>query len=675
MQRVYERSDGNPLFVIELVRELREGSGERVPASIGEIVRERLGRLDDTARTTLQTAAVAGASPSVELLVNVTGMREGDILQQLHKLVTSHFLRQGVAGELCFVHDVIRQAVYEGIPAEAARATHARVGFALQSLYADRFSEVAASAAWHFENGGIAAAAVDASLVAAESALKMYALDEAAAHAGKAYDGGQTPPIRFRALRILEFVAGLRADRQEQRNRLDALLAASKVLGPDERAQALLRKIDFSADESADAQRTALQALREHIAAVPRYEARYLLREGEYFARTGEVRAAKTALASALEQLSGEPDVEAIVRCLTTLYTVALECGDPLEECKRACKPYARISSRAPTRGLVQDWPSCMRAHCSTAIRQPPSRPRPVCSNMRSVQTTFWLEALAHRSLGASAARQMLIGPAQRHLRRSAEITVMAGRLRDLARVRVWQLLVENRSADFTAARSFGELGIEAAQRCGAVDLLCSCLSNLANTAVWSGDIDGAERNLRESLRVGGERGYAQPSTLSLLGEVTIRQGKIAEGIALIENARNASSPQDVALGVTRVHHPLLLGLVYLAQGREADARRHAEIVRGELAAYRSYYVHPQMYLWSASQLLAMLGYDEDASAFAQAARGRREEILHTIEDEGSRRAFRAFVFNRLIETDAHACGPLQAWYVPQALNREVTAV
>jgi hypothetical protein len=259
----------------------------------------------------------------------------------------------------------------------------------------------------------------------------------------------------------------------------------------------------------------------------------------------------------------------------------------------------------------------------------------------------------------------MLIGEARAHFKRCADITIAAGRLRDLARVRSWQVMIENRSGNVAAAERYGAEGLEAARSCGASDLMMFLRSNLANTAVWAGDLDTAEQRLHESLRLGEEMGYSHASISSLLGEVLIGKGDLAGGTAIIERAFSAPAPQDDALRTQRVHYPLLLALAYLAADRNEDARTFAERVRNELHAFQTYYVHPQAYLWSASQLLRMLGYADDARAFAEAARRRRREILETADDEVTREAIRRFIFNRLIEQGVQVRDPLHAWYLP----------
>ncbi len=494
-QRIYERSDGNPLFVVELVRELRANGPERVPSSISEIVNDRLSRLNEAARSMLQTAAVAGSTPSVELLVHVTGMREADVLLALDDLMTSHFLRQDAGDQFTFVHDVIREAIYEGMRSETVRSTHARVGLALHAMHpGNAFNGIAATAAWHFENGGLPEAAVNAYSTAAEHAVAVYALDEAQRYARKAYEGTGDRRVRFHALRTLEFVAGSRAAGDAQRAYIDELLTLSEGLGSAERADALIRATDFSAGQSAQAQGDALARLEQFVQNTPAYATAYFLRLGEYFSRVGEVRQAKHALQRALDDLSMTHDVEALLRCLTALYVATLSSGDPIEDLQeRVQQVGAKIERNADDRISAR----LAFIHAGALLDRDPEAAYEVSERMLEHARSagdFWLEALAHRSIGACATRRMLITDAQRHLRVSADLTLMAGRLRDLARVRSWQIMVENRAANFAAASAFGQEGLEAAQACGAIDVAASILANLSNTAVWAGDLTSAER-------------------------------------------------------------------------------------------------------------------------------------------------------------------------------------
>lgn len=673
--RVYDRSDGNPLFVVELVRELHETGGDRIPSSIAEIVRERTARLSPGTRAMLQTAALAGSSFSAELLGQVTGTREADVLMLLDELVAAHFLRQNIDEDaFSFVHEVIREAVQQDVPAATARSTHARLGLALRDLHAEHFNDVAAAVARHFASGGMSAAAAAAYLAAAEHALDVYAIDEAASYARNALECGTEPHDRFRALRVLESVAGRRADRSEQRVHLQQLLEMSAQFGPGEHAEMILRDVDFSSGEPPDTQRASLSRFEAIVKNSPERMPAYLLRRGEYLTRIGEALEAQQILQQALDQLCAGDDADALVRCLHALYVASLTTGADLGELDERLKfARAKLEHEADARLTAQ----LAFIQCGATIDRDPALAAEFAEQMLEHAHSagdVWLEALAHRSCGACATRRMILGAAQGHFRVCAEITIAAARTRDLARVRCWQLMVENRCGDFSAAEEYGADGLQAAIAAGATDIRTMILGNLANTAVWRGDFDTAQIRLSESIALGEERGYAQPSIASLLGEVLIAKGRLADGIALIERAWESSSPQDDVLGTQRVHVPLLLGLAYLAAGRTDEARSCAQRITSQRHAFETYYIHPQAYLWSAAQLLELCGCGEDAAEFFSAARRRKEEILATIDHPASRESFQRFIFNELIEAGVTASDPLHAWFRPHDARR-ATAV
>lgn len=667
VRRIYERSDGNPLFVSEIVRELQRpgGAAEIVPSSIAEIVGDRLERLPARTRGFLQTAAVASPGLSAELLVRVTGVREAEALEMLDELVASHFLRENSGDTFSFAHEIIREAVYDAIAPETARLTHGRVAFALRALHGEQFDDVAATAARHFELAGIEDAALEAYQAAAQHALDVYAIDEARAFARRALEHARGDRDLFTALQVLESAAASRGDRGAQREVLEQLVKVAERLGAAERAAAALRHVDFCAGELPQVEREALERLKALAEETPEHRAAYLLREGEHLSRIGRMREAIPVLQDALCLLSGGGDADALLRCLAALYVAALSTGDRLDAIdEHIGAARARLGHRADERlsarlafiqsaALVDREPAAAMEYSERMLE-----------HARSAGD-MWLETLAHRSCGACATRLMQLGRAREHLRVCADRTIAAGRLRDVARVRSWQVMLENRCGNFPAAEAYGADGLEAARACGAIDLVTSLSSNLSNTAVWAGDLDAAERRVREALRLGTEHGYAHPSLWSLLGEILIGKGDLRAGLQTIERAWEASSPQEDALGTLRVHVPLLLGLAYLAGGREADARACADRIRGELGAFESYYIHPQVYLWSASQLLRLLDFAADARGFSDRAQRRRDEIRGTLGDEPSREIFDAFVFNEFVADDVCVDDPLHAWFLP----------
>jgi len=140
------QAGGNPMYARELADSLvRDGqvavaSGVaemtavsapvRVPVSLDAAIGKRLAGLAQDAVRVLRWAAVLGAEFSVTDLEVVSGQSVGDLMEMI-----STALRAGVLAEagtrLEFRHGLIRQALYEGLPAARRAAMHIEAARAL----------------------------------------------------------------------------------------------------------------------------------------------------------------------------------------------------------------------------------------------------------------------------------------------------------------------------------------------------------------------------------------------------------------------------------------------------------------------------------------------------------------------------------------------------------------
>ena len=138
------RAGGNPLYVRELVDGLVRdgqvhvedgaaelvGDPEAVPVSLVAAIGERLAGLSAQAAGVLRWAAVLGQEFSVTDLGAVTGLQAGELLEVVEQAVAAGVLV--VAGsKLAFRHELVRQVLYEGIPAGLRHGLHAQAAKAL----------------------------------------------------------------------------------------------------------------------------------------------------------------------------------------------------------------------------------------------------------------------------------------------------------------------------------------------------------------------------------------------------------------------------------------------------------------------------------------------------------------------------------------------------------------
>jgi AAA ATPase domain len=158
---VLEQTEGNPLFVDELVRLLAQerrltsvapGARLTIPASVREVIGRRLAHLSEGCRRVLETSSVMGREFELELVARVTGRSDLEILERLDEASRARVVAEvsGLPRRFRFMHTLIRDVLYEAIPSSRRVVLHRRTGEALEAMpEKDRASRLA-ELAHHF---------------------------------------------------------------------------------------------------------------------------------------------------------------------------------------------------------------------------------------------------------------------------------------------------------------------------------------------------------------------------------------------------------------------------------------------------------------------------------------------------------------------------------------------
>ncbi|HEV8247747.1 MAG TPA: AAA family ATPase, partial [Polyangiaceae bacterium] len=178
-QRIVRESAGNPLLTLELARALSRGD-DAAWDSIGSLISERLGHLDESARELLVWAAALGKNFDLETLAGVTGLPPLDLFGRLGELERHGIIKSTAGGEgYDFVHDLVRVGAYRQLTEPRRRVMHRNIARALETLRPGDPS-LASEVAHHAALGGDAERAVRSALTAAKRSLSMFAEAEAA---------------------------------------------------------------------------------------------------------------------------------------------------------------------------------------------------------------------------------------------------------------------------------------------------------------------------------------------------------------------------------------------------------------------------------------------------------------------------------------------------------------
>jgi tetratricopeptide (TPR) repeat protein len=223
---IQQQTDGNPLFVAEIVRllvaegRLQEmGSGSSIaipiPPSVREVIQRRLDRLSAGCDRLLATGSVMGRNFSLEVLCALHTESEDQVLDLLEEAIAARLIREAGTGpvQYTFSHALIRDSVYEQMSATRRARLHHRIALAIEEIYAGTLNDYLPALAYHFTQSAQsedAEKAIQYSVSAAERATSLLAYEESVAH----YE---------HALEVLQ-----RRDEQEER-RCDLLLALGEA--------------------------------------------------------------------------------------------------------------------------------------------------------------------------------------------------------------------------------------------------------------------------------------------------------------------------------------------------------------------------------------------------------------------------------------------------------------
>ena len=140
-RRVFERTEGNPLFVRELSR-LLAGSGDfseaavgqGVPSTIRDVVLDLSSGLDEAARELLQLASLIGRDVDLALLARAAGLDVHTCLRRLEPVEALGVLRAAPERPFAqrFAHDLARETFSSSVSPQRVFDLHLRIADALQ---------------------------------------------------------------------------------------------------------------------------------------------------------------------------------------------------------------------------------------------------------------------------------------------------------------------------------------------------------------------------------------------------------------------------------------------------------------------------------------------------------------------------------------------------------------
>jgi hypothetical protein len=303
VRRVHDASDGNPLFVSELLRLPGFGAGgasSSPPASLRALMRARLASFGPEQLAVLAAAALVGRQFTLPLLAEVAEVSNTELQAVADAAVQVGVLEELVPSHYRFTHVLVAETLALDLEPARRRRLHRRAAEALERWFAADSAAVVNEIARHWLEAGaeVAALAVAAAERAARQAVMRLAFSDAAA-------------LYERALQALVLCSPL--DAQRQGDLLVAQVEALARAGRRERAEAVCAEVVELARARGDGELLARAALalgaENYLGSADRTVARLLERAlGALRPGDGALRALVSARLASARQPEVDPE-------------------------------------------------------------------------------------------------------------------------------------------------------------------------------------------------------------------------------------------------------------------------------------------------------------------------------------------------------------------------------
>jgi class 3 adenylate cyclase/tetratricopeptide (TPR) repeat protein len=538
---IVERSEGNPLYVEEIVRKLIDDgvlrateasrwevakpiAGIELPRSIQGLIAARLDGLPEDEKAVLQDASVVGRVFWVGALAELAGRSVAEVRDALGRLRVKELLVPHDPSsfrdeqEFAFRHGLIRDGAYDSLP---------------KALRADKHLAVAR---WAAERAGDRAEEI-AELTATHEVEALRYLDELGERRpeieGKALEHTWAAARRTGALKLA--AESTRWFREAER------LADRLAIPPADRAP-LAREhaaATMGPDSSAENERVARRAI-------------------EIFAATDDrdgVGWASARLVIALMQQSRHDEAEQAGR-------TAIETLEPLGDSADLADALHRLGWFLWRRGRDPEAEPLLRRAIDIAAR--------VDAKLARAEATQTL-AVCQLSFGTFAEARQLMEEAFILAKEAGETTNLMRAYNNLA-------VVRGASPGPAAAAQVLREGLELALRSGSIQNAGWISGSLGDMVLVLGRLEESEQLQRQAVDL-GRRGADEPLTgqrLGALAQAVLFRGRVEEALEL----RNQSEPILTANPEPQAAHflPMIDGFFALARhDRAAAAEKFAE--------------------------------------------------------------------------------------------------
>jgi predicted ATPase len=193
--QVYKETEGNPFFVVELIRMLidektiakeddvwilkKDLKEANIPSKVHDVIVRRLNRVKIEGREILDYGAVMGEEFTSDILTHAIDLDKIYLLKQLRILEQNHKLIRSIDNKYKFDHSKIKEVLYKEIPSELRMEYHLIIANTIEERNKDNLDSVVGDLAFHYFRCQQKEKSLPYLLKAAERASSHYAPREA----------------------------------------------------------------------------------------------------------------------------------------------------------------------------------------------------------------------------------------------------------------------------------------------------------------------------------------------------------------------------------------------------------------------------------------------------------------------------------------------------------------
>ena len=245
VEAVHRQTEGNPLFVTEVVRLLaqereltseqskqRDSWSVRIPEGVREVIGRRLDRLSERCNQTLTIASVIGREfTSEQLLPLIDDLSEDRLLEVMEEALASRVIEElpQSIGRYQFTHSLIQETLAGELNTTRRVRLHARIAEALEQSYGLEAEAHASELSFHFGEAASLLGSqklISYSTLAGEQALATYAHEDALAYFQRGLSAKEGQPMDGATASLLFGLGRAQAAMFRRREALDCLIRA-----------------------------------------------------------------------------------------------------------------------------------------------------------------------------------------------------------------------------------------------------------------------------------------------------------------------------------------------------------------------------------------------------------------------------------------------------------------